>query len=188
MAGKKIYDITLRLTDIEHLFAKPDLSPLSEQYREYSHTAGIEYIAAALYADPAYQSVRATILLPTERIEPGLVEATRLAIQAYCQARLRAVRDTVRGLRWRGSKGFARGAIFLILLGGASKWLEFARDIPLQIVSQGLLIGGSIVFEMAIWDYFIHAWQQRLDQQVYDKVMNMALIIKPDEEASTHAK
>lgn len=184
MAGKKIYDITLRLKDIEHLFTKPDLSPFSEQYREYSPAAGIEYIADALYADPAYRSVRATILLPAERIEPGLVEATHQAIQVYCQARLREVRDTVRGLRWRGLKGFGRGAIFLILLGGASKWLDFARGLPLQIVSQGLLIGGTIVFEMAIWDYFIHAWQQQLDRQIYTKIMGMELTVKPDGEAA----
>lgn len=110
------------------------------------------------------------------------MEATRQAVQAYSLARLREVRDTIRGLRWRGSKGFVRGAIFLIILGGASKWLEFARDAPLQIVSRGLLIGGSIVFEMAIWDYFVHVWQQQLDGQVYRKIMDMELTIKQDDE------
>lgn len=184
MAGKKIYDITLQLMDIEHLFTKPNLLPLSEQYREYSHKPGIEYIADALYAIPAYESVRVTILLPAARIEPGLTQATHQAVQAYCQARLREVRDMVRGLRWRGSRGFRRGAVLLIILGGIGKWLAVAHNIPLQIVSQAFLIGGGIVFEMAIWDYFVHAWQKQLDRQVYRKIMGMKLTIKQNEDVA----
>ncbi len=121
MSPRKVYDITLQLSEIGHLFDRSNLSPLSEQYQPYSHKAALEYIADELYANPSYQSVKATILLPESQFKPDLVESTRQAIRNYSQARLREVRDYVRGLRWRGSRGFVRGGILLLIVGGAGK-------------------------------------------------------------------
>jgi len=188
MSSRKVYDITLQLSEIGHLFERPNLSPLSEQYQPYSHEPALEFIADELYANPSFQSVKATILLPESKFKPDLLESTRQAIRIYTQARLREARDNVRGLRWRGSRGFVRGGILLLILGGAAKWLTFAQEVPIQVASEGLLIAGTLVFEMAIWDYFIHSWQQKLDESIYQKLINMELIIKPTKKETTHGE
>lgn len=188
MSSSKVYDFTLQLSEIGHLFERSNLSPLSEQYLPYSHDPALEYIADELYANPSYQSVKATILLPESKFKPDLVESTRQAIRNYARARLREARDNVRGLRWRGSRGFVRGGILLLILGGAGKWLAIAREVPIQVASEGLLIAGTIVFEMAIWDYFIHSWQQKLDESIYQKLINMELMIRPAKEEATYGE
>lgn len=47
----EVYDVVLQLSDVEHLFTKPDVSPLSDEYQEYSYISGLEFIADLVYGD-----------------------------------------------------------------------------------------------------------------------------------------
>ena len=80
MNRNQIYETTLYLDTIEQFFSKPDLSPLSEQYREYSSTSGIEYLAKELYAQPKIKEVRVTIVLPADMIAADLEQKTKAAV------------------------------------------------------------------------------------------------------------
>ena len=42
MADRRVLRVTLRYTDINSLFNKPDVSPFSEEYNDYSTTSGID--------------------------------------------------------------------------------------------------------------------------------------------------
>ena len=64
VADRKVLRVTLRYTDINSLFDKPDVSPFSEDFHEYSTVAGIEHIYGELQANPSLKRVETTILLP----------------------------------------------------------------------------------------------------------------------------
>jgi hypothetical protein len=89
---------TLYLDTLEQFFSQPDLSPLSEQYREYSQTAGMEYLAKELYAHPTIKEVHVTIVLPAEKIAPDLEHKTKAALVRYCRARLKPLEQERQGL------------------------------------------------------------------------------------------
>ena len=101
MADRRVLRVTLRYTDINSLFDKPDVSPFSEEYNEYYTTSGIEHIYGELQANPSLKRVEPTILLPREQITPTLEQRTREAIQRYCLARSREVGQSERALRAR---------------------------------------------------------------------------------------
>ncbi len=42
MSKKNVYETTLRLHDINHLFDEPDISPFSDYYEPYSFKAGMD--------------------------------------------------------------------------------------------------------------------------------------------------
>jgi hypothetical protein len=101
VADRRVLRVTLRYTDINSLFDKPDVSPFSEEYSEYSTTSGIEHIYGELQANPSLNRVETTILLPREQITPTLEQRTQEAIRRYCIARSREVGQSERALRWR---------------------------------------------------------------------------------------
>lgn len=169
--------VTLHLSDMRELFTPPTVS--SRSYLPSGHSAAaIEMIADALRAQRGFDAVRTTIMLPEGPVSSDLTEDTRRAIRRYCRARLREGAGHVRELRWRGRRGFLRGGLVLIVLGGAGKWLEAARDLPLQVAGQGLVIAGSIVIEMALWDLVVRAWERRVHARVYEHMMDMEVVVE----------
>lgn len=45
MTDNKILEVSLELQNIDDLFKKPAISPLSSAYQEYSYQAGLEFVA-----------------------------------------------------------------------------------------------------------------------------------------------
>ena len=72
MAERGVLRVTLRYTSIDSLFDRPDVSPFSKDFDEYSTLPGIEYIYNELQANPALKRVETTIVLPPEQITADL--------------------------------------------------------------------------------------------------------------------
>jgi hypothetical protein len=175
----EVYNIVLQLGDIQHLFTKPDLSPLSDDYQAYSHTSGIEFIADELYANPRYASVRATIRLPASNLEPGLEEKVRAAVRRYCKGRLQYIEHDIGATRWRGVRTLFAGLLALFLFVGAAKLVGTSENLVLGIVSEGLAIAGWVALWFPLETLAFKVWEHRLDRRVYSRVMDMDLVIQP---------
>lgn len=181
MAEKGLLTITLQLPDLDALFETPQLSPFSEQYHEYSYTAGIEFIAAELHTSSSYNKVRALLILPDSLIEPGLEEKVRAAIERYVRARLLAIEHEVGALRWRGRRSL-RLALALIPLGlfiGLAYLSASSENLPLQLISQGLAIAGWVVLWGPLEALFFDRWEHRQDRRIYRLLMEMEIQISP---------
>jgi hypothetical protein len=96
VADRKVLRVTLRYADINSLLVKPDISPFSEDFHDYSTVAGIEHIYGELQANPSLKRVETTILLRREQITPNLEQRTREAVRRYCLARGREVGQSER--------------------------------------------------------------------------------------------
>ena len=173
------YNVVLQLGDIQHLFTKPDVSPLSDDYREYSYTSGLEFIASELYANPSYDKVQATILLPADRVEAGLDEKVKEAVRRYCRGRLKDVEHDIQATRWRGVRALLVAFVALFVFIGASRLVFSESSLLLQIISEGLAVAGWVALWFPLETLTFKVWEHRLDRKIYSLLMEMDLRIQP---------
>lgn len=180
-----VYDVVLQLGDIGHMFAKPEVSPLSEDYREYSYTSGVEFIADELYAKPSYDKVQVTILLPTDGIEPGLDARVQKAIGRYCRGRLKYIEHDIRATRWRGIRALLVAFVALFVFIGASALVYDESNLILRIVSEGLAVAGWVALWFPLETLSFKVWEHRLDRKIYKLLAAMEITILPLESRSS---
>jgi len=178
MGNAKVYTTTLQIADIEHFFRKPDISPFSPDYHEYSYTAGIEYLANELYANPSSQEVRVTLLLPSEKLVPGLEQQTQEAVQRYCSGRVKEIEQERRGLRHRALQGFLPTLIALI--GFVVLGSELSTNTSLLIRSLGdvLIVIGWVFVWFPLDSLVFGVWQYDQNGKIYQKLKTMQLTLK----------
>jgi hypothetical protein len=178
MNSNKIYETTLYLDNLEHLFSKPDLSPLSDQYREYSQTSGMEYLAKELYAQPARQEVRLTIVLPAEKIVPDLEQKTKAAVIRYCRGRLKALEQETQGLRKRALEATLMAIVGLVIFISVGSILTYSTSFVIQVIGQGLTVVGWVFVWFPLDSFIFGVRHYRLDKRIYEKLVNMQLTIQ----------
>lgn len=179
VADRKVLRVTLRYTDINSLFDKPDVSPFSEDFHEYSTLAGIEHIYGELQANPSLKRVETTILLPPEQITPHLEERTREAVRRYCLARGREVGQSERALRWRALRALAI-ALVLFVVYVLVQWRLQGNELPvLKYVIEGL----DILIWVALWfpldALFFGLLSYDINSDSYKRASQMQLKIEP---------
>jgi hypothetical protein len=175
----EVYNVILQLGDIEHLFTKPDVSPLSDDYREYSYTSGVEFIADELYANSSYNRVDATVILPVDRVEPGLEDQVREGVRRYCRGRLKYYEHDILATRWRGVRALLFAIVALFVFIGAAKLIYSDDNVLLQIISEGLAVVGWVALWFPLESLIFKLWEHRLDRKVYSLLMDMDLVIRP---------
>ena len=171
------YNIVLRLGDIGHLFTKPDISPLSGDYQEYSYTSGLEFIADELYANSSYSQVRVRIVLPVDGVEPGLKRRVREGVNRYCRGRLKYFEHDIRATRWRGARALLVALVALFLFIGASRVVYSETSLLLQIISEGLAVAGWVALWFPLETLTFKIWEHRLDRRVYALLSEMEITI-----------
>ncbi len=182
MANRKVFEITLKLTEIEYLFQKPEISPLSENYRVYSYIAGIEYISNELYADPSPNAIRLNLLLPAEQITPDLEAKTEAGVARYCQGRLRDVHHEIHAILWRGTRALALALVALFVLIGASRLIYSEDNLLRQVISEGLSIAAWVSLWVPLEMLIFRIWEHRLDKKIYTLLSEMEITISPIEQ------
>ena len=176
------YNIVLRLGDIGHLFNKPDIPPLSDDYHEYSYTSGLEFIADELYANSSYSQVKATIVLPVEGVEPGLESRVRKGVKRYCRGRLKYIEHDIHATRWRGVRALLAAFVALFVFIGASILVYDETNLFLQIVSEGLAVAGWVALWFPLESLTFKVWEHRLDRKVYNLLAEMEITVTPVED------
>ena len=80
--SKKL-EITLELPSLRALFETPEVTPFSSDYRAYSYTSGVEYLADQLYGDRRIDSIDATFVLPADEVAGTSEQEVATAIGRY---------------------------------------------------------------------------------------------------------
>ena len=178
MNSNKVYETTLYLDNIEDFFSKPDLSPLSDHYREYSYTSGIEYLAKELYAQPATKEVRVNIVLPPDKIVPDLKQKTKAAVLRYCCGRLKALEQETQGLRKRAIEATLLAIVGLVIFISVGSILIYSTSFVIEVIGQGLTVVGWVFVWFPLDSFIFGIRHYRLDERIYEKLVNMQLTIK----------
>jgi hypothetical protein len=177
MGKVKVYITTLQLADIEHFFRKPEISPFSPDYHEYSYTAGIEYLANELYANPSSQEVRVTLLLPSEKMVSGLEQQTQEAVQRYCSGRVKEIEQEGRGLLHRALQGFLPTLIALIGFITLGTELSTNTSLLVRTVGDVLIVIGWVFVWFPLDSLVFGVWHYDLNGKIYQKLMTMQLTL-----------
>lgn len=177
MANNPVLPITLKLHNLDDLFAKPEISPFSEDYQIHSYTSGIEFLADELYANTSYDQVQLTLILPSEDKESRSVEKIEAAIKRYCQSRLKDVEHDIQATRWRGFRALIVAFIALFVFIGASKLVDNENSILLQIISEGLSVAGWVALWFPLELLTFNVWEHRLDRKIYTMLEQMEIRI-----------
>ena len=178
MNSNKVYETTLYLDNIEHLFSKPDLSPLSDHYREYSHTSGIEYLAKELYAQPTIEEVRVNIVLPLDKIMPDLEQKTKAAVLRYCRGRVKALEQETQGLRKRAIEATLMAIVGLVIFISVGSILTYSTSFEIEVIGQGLTVLGWVFVWFPLDSFIFGVRHYCLDKRIYEKLVHMQLTIK----------
>ncbi len=177
MKNRGVYETTLQLADIEDFFHKPDISPFSHDYRVYSYTSGIEYLAKELYANPSLKKVRVTLLLPTDKIQPGLEQQTQEAVLRYCSGRVKEIEQDTRGLRRHALQVLLVALVGLVVFIGLGSELTYNASIITRFLGQGLIVLGWVFVWFPLDSIFFGAQYSHLDARIYKKLMKMQLTL-----------
>jgi hypothetical protein len=176
---RKVLRVTLQYTDINSLFERPDISPFSEDFSEYSTVSGIEHICGELQANPSLKRMEATILLPPEQITHSLEQRTREAIRRYCLAREREVVQSERALRWRALRALAIALILFVAYALAQWSLQGSDILILNLIVEGLdiLIWVGLWFPLDALVFGLLSYD--LNSESYKRASEMQLKIEP---------
>ena len=179
MADRGLLRVTLEYKDIGWLFKQPDVSPFSEDFQEYSTTAGLEYLCNEVYANPSLKRVEATVLLPPERITPDLEQRTREAVRRYCLARIRETGQDERALRWRALRALMIALVFFVAYVIVEKPLYNSEVWFFNGIGEGLGIGIWVALWFPLDSLIFGVPYHRMDSESYRRVSEMQLRIKP---------
>jgi hypothetical protein len=179
MVDRKVLRVKLRYKDINSLFERPDISPFSEDFSEYSTVSGIEHIYGELQANPSLKRVEATILLPPGQITPSLEQRTREAIRRYCLAHAREVGQSERALRWRALRALAIALILFVCYALAQRSLQGSEILIFNLILEGLdiLIWVSLWFPLDALVFGLLSYD--LNSESYKRASEMQLKIEP---------
>lgn len=179
MKNHGAYEKTLYLADIEHFFCKPDISPFSHDYREYSYTSGIEYLAKELYANPSlHKELYVTLLLPPAKIEPGLEQQTQEAVRRYCSVRVKEIEQGIRGMRRHAIKALLLALVGLIVFIGVGGELISDSSLLIRFIGQGLIVLGWVLVWFPLDSFVFGPQYSQQDPKIYKKLMKMRLTLK----------
>jgi hypothetical protein len=179
VADRRVLRVTLRYANINSLFERPEISPFSEDFHEYSTISGIEHIYGELQANPSLKKVETTIMLPPEQITPNLEQRTREAIQRYCLARSREVGQSERALRWRALRALAIALILFAVYVFMQDRMQGSDILVFKLIGEGL----DILIWVALWfpldALFFGLLSYDLNSESYKRASEMHLKIEP---------
>ncbi|MGQ0549896.1 MAG: hypothetical protein ACT4PY_09565 [Armatimonadota bacterium] len=176
----KELELTLRLQDIHDLFTPPALTPFSDGYHEHSLKAGVEHILGELYAHPSAGRINLTVLLPEDRITPGLHRETQQAIERYANARITAARHEVNKVWYQGTRALPVAVVGLLILIQGSLPLMEARSYWLQVLGNGLNVAGWVAVWFPLDALIFQVWLSRQEKRAYRVLQNTQVAVRPD--------
>ncbi len=182
MTREKDSDITIHLDNIHDLFITPTGDPFSAKA---NFVSGIELIKSELKSRSwgLEERTRTTIFLPKENIEPNLAEKTKIALQRYCQFKVRQNKDATARLRRSALMALLVGLLFLV--GGLylSPFLERLMSMP-PFLSAFISNGFDIAFWVILWrpvDFFLfELWPSMKEDRIYKNIMKMEIIVSEE--------
>lgn len=172
--------VTLSLADISELFEPPAITPFSDRYRNYSSKAGMDYVLGELYAHRSADRISLTVLLPADRITPGLDRKTQEAIARYADARITGARHEVNKVWQQGTRALPVAVIGLLILIQGSLPLMEARSYWLQVLGNGLNVAGWVAVWFPLDALIFQLWLSRQDKRAYRVLHNTRVAIRPD--------
>ncbi len=176
--------IHLKLNHIRELFDEPAGDPFDPGSR---YNTGMDDLWAQLHEirPRDREDVSISITLPADQIEPGLEEQTRMAIQRYSAAQMRACQSELAQMRLKAPRELVY-SIIIVLLGTLLAALVLASELLPDALNTMVASGLSIFAWVALWQpaqIYIYDWIPLVaDKRLFGLLQEFPLEITPQSE------
>jgi len=178
-------ELVAQIAQIEHLFIAPDTNPLSQHEGEVMGEPALLRIVRRLMAARKMTGARElVVLLPIDKIEPGLRERARAALERYCTLKLEDNDAQLRVMRGEASRLLLRGLLILIFCVGVSslfrsETISFLPPLLNNALGEGFNVIGWVMLWRPVETYFFDPLPIRRSSVVHQFLMSLQIEIRP---------
>jgi hypothetical protein len=178
-------ELVVQVRDIRHLFIAPDINPLSQREGEVLGEPALRLVVKKLLAAREMRGThKLVVLLPGDKIEPGLEECTRLALARYCRLKIEDNDAQLRIMRRDAGRLLLRGILILMFCMGMSSLFNsesFTALPPLlsSTLGEGFNVIGWVMMWRPVEAYFFNPIPIRTSTAAHRFVQTLHIEIRP---------
>ena len=185
-------ELVVQVGEIRDLFAAPDTDPLAQNEGEVMGEPALRRVARKLMALGKLSGPRKlVVLLPGDKIEPGLAERARLALVRYCTLKLEDNDADLRLMRRDAGRLLLRGMLILLVCVGVSsvfrsETVTFLPPLLNNALGEGFNVIGWVMLWRPVETYFFNPVPIRTSSAVHRFSRGLQIEIRPQaREAAT---
>jgi hypothetical protein len=187
-------ELVVQVGDIRHLFTAPDTDPLAQHEGEVMGEAALLRVVRKLMATRRMSGARKlVVLLPADKIEPGLDERARAALVRYCTLKIEDNEAQLGLGRREAGRLLARGALILMVCVGLSSVFRsesFTLLPPLlsNALGEGFNVIGWVMMWRPVEAYVFNPIPMRTSISVHRFLKSLQIEIRPQSQGSHGAR
>jgi len=178
-------DLVVRVGEIRDLFVAPDTDPLAQNEGEVMGEPALLRVARKLMAAHKMSGERKlVVLLPEEKIEPGLAERAGKALVRYCSLKLEDNEAQLRMMRREAGRLLLRGMLILLVCVGVSsvfrsETITFLPPLVNSALGEGFNVIGWVMLWRPVETYFFNPIPIRTSCKVHRFLQSLQIEIRP---------
>jgi hypothetical protein len=192
--GASDAELVVQVGEIKDLFTAPDTDPLSQHEGEVMGEPALLRVVRKLMAAREMSGARKlVVLLPADKIEPGLDERARAALVRYCTLKIEDSEAQLRVARREAARLLARGMLILMVCVGLSSVFrsETFTSLP-PLLSNALGEGFNVIGWVMMWRpveaFFFNPIPLRTSISVHRFLKSVQIEIRPQPPRSPGAR
>jgi hypothetical protein len=193
-AGVPSQELVVQVGEIRDLFTAPDTDPLAQNEGEVMGEPALRRVTRKLMAARKMRGEhKLIVLLPEDKIEPGLAERARRALVRYCTLKLED-NDAELGLMRRdASRLLLRGILILLVCVGVSsvfrsETVTFLPPLINSALGEGFNVIGWVMLWRPVETYFFNPIPIRTSSTVHRFLKSLQIEIRPQVHEMTPAR
>jgi hypothetical protein len=187
MAGRDASseELMVQVGEIRDLFTAPDTDPLAQHEGEVMGEPALRRLARRLMAARKMSGVRKlVVLLPGDKIEPGLAERVRMALVRYCTLKLEDNEAELQVTRREAGRLLLRGVLILLVCVGVSsvfrsETITFLPPLINNALGEGFNVIGWVMLWRPVEAYFFNPIPIRTSSAVHRFLKALQIEIRP---------
>jgi hypothetical protein len=187
-------DLVVQVGEIRDLFTAPDTDPLAQNEGEVMGEPTLLRVARKLMAARKMSGARTlVVLLPGDKIEPGLAERARRALVRYCTLKLEDNDAQLSLTRREAGRFLLRGMLILLVCVGVSsvfrsETMTFLPPLINNALGEGFNVIGWVMLWRPVETYFFNPIPIRTSSAVHRFLKSLQIEIQPHGPAGTVAR
>jgi len=180
-------ELVVRVAEVAHLFTAPDTDPLSQHEGEVmGEPALVRVVRRLLAARTLNEGSKLVVLLPAEKIEPGLSERVHAALIRYCTLKLEDNEAQLSITRREAARLLLRGLLILAICVGlsslfASDTITFLPPFLKNALAEGFNVIGWVMLWRPVEAYFFDPLPIRRSSAVHRFLSSLRLEVRPQD-------
>lgn len=179
------HELVVQVAEISHLFTAPDTDPLAQHEGEVmGEPALLRVVRRLLAARKMDGAAKLVVLLPADKIEPGVVERARTALTRYCTLKLEDNDAQLRITRREAARLLLRGLLILAVCVALSSLfrsdaITFLPPFLRNTLGEGFNVIGWVMLWRPVEAFFFDPLPIRRSSAVHRFLSSLQLEIRP---------